>query len=106
VSAKLFGWRIFILLPKGKDSKQLAPFPAFLRVKLRYPPPMRWLIFLAPLILASCAINTGRFVSKENQTRLPDLYEHDQYNRLVSLRDYGAQDYLLVFFYPEADTPG
>jgi peroxiredoxin len=51
-------------------------------------------------------MNTGKFVPEEKQSRLPDLYERDQYNRLVGLRSYGAKDYLLVFFYPEADTPG
>lgn len=51
-------------------------------------------------------MNTGRFVPEARQTLLPDALERDQYNRLVSLRDYGSKDYLLVFFYPEADTPG
>jgi hypothetical protein len=67
---------------------------------------MRSLFLLFPLLLASCAMNTGRFVAESEQTRIPDLAERDQYNRLVSLRNYGAQDYLLVFFYPEANTPG
>ena len=60
----------------------------------------------ALLFLSSCAVNTGKFVDLEKRSRLPDLYERDQFNRLVSLRSYGAEDYLLVFFYPEADTPG
>lgn len=64
------------------------------------------LLLLSFLLLASCAVNTGKFVPVAKQSRLPDLYERDQFNRLVSLRDYGAQDYLLIFFYPEADTPG
>lgn len=51
-------------------------------------------------------MNTGRFVPEARQSQLPDVMERDQYNRLVSLRDYGSKDYLLVFFYPEADTPG
>lgn len=68
---------------------------------------MKKLLCLLPLILlASCAVNTGKFVPLAQQSQLPDLYERDQFNRLVSLRDYGAQDYLLIFFYPEADTPG
>lgn len=60
----------------------------------------------ALLFLSSCAMNTGKFIPIDKQSRLPDLYERDQYNRLVGLRSYGAKDYLLVFFYPEADTPG
>lgn len=65
------------------------------------------LLLLATLLfLNSCAMNTGKFVPEEKQSRLPDLYERDQFNRLVSLRSYGAKDYLLIFFYPEADTPG
>lgn len=51
-------------------------------------------------------MNSGQFVPLAQQSRLPDLQERDQFNRLISLRSYGAQDYLLVFFYPEADTPG
>jgi len=78
------------------------PAPVFFlylrRVKL--------LLLTMALILSSCAVNTGKHVPVAKQSRLPDLYERDQYNRLVSLRSYGAQDYLLIFFYPEADTPG
>ena len=58
------------------------------------------------ILLQSCAMNSGQFVPLAQQSRLPDLQERDQFNRLISLRSYGAQDYLLVFFYPEADTPG
>lgn len=68
---------------------------------------MMKLLQLLPLVfLASCAMNTGEFVPVAKQSRLPDIYERDQFDRLVSLRSYGARDYLLVFFYPEADTPG
>ena len=67
---------------------------------------MKFYLLALALFLSSCAMNTGEFVPKEKQSRLPDLYERDQYNRLVSLRSYGSKDYLLVFFYPEADTPG
>ncbi|MGJ8725738.1 MAG: hypothetical protein ACSHYB_14350 [Roseibacillus sp.] len=67
---------------------------------------MKLYLLALALFLSSCAMNTGKFVPEEKQSRLPDLYERDQYNRLVGLRSYGAKDYLLVFFYPEADTPG
>ena len=67
---------------------------------------MKFSLLALTLFLSSCAMNTGKFVPAEKQSRLPDLTEVDQNNRLVSLRSYGAQDYLLVFFYPEADTPG
>lgn len=62
--------------------------------------------FTALLLLSSCAINTGQFVPLEQQSRLPDVTEFDQYGREIALRSYGGQDYFLVFFYPEADTPG
>ena len=67
---------------------------------------MKFYLLALVLLLSACASNTGQFVALDKQSRLPDLYERDQYNRLVSLRDYGSEDYLLVFFYPEADTPG
>ncbi|MBK1834644.1 hypothetical protein [Roseibacillus ishigakijimensis] len=67
---------------------------------------MKVFLLALALFLSACAMNTGKFVPRDQQSRLPDLYERDQYNRLVSLRSYGAEDYLLVFFYPEADTPG
>lgn len=67
---------------------------------------MKFVCLALALLLSSCAMNTGKFVPEAKQSRLPDLYERDQYNRLVSLRSYGATDYLLIFFYPEADTPG
>ncbi|GHC44131.1 hypothetical protein [Roseibacillus persicicus] len=67
---------------------------------------MKLLSLAMALLLVGCAMNTGKFVPEAKQSRLPDLFERDQYNRLVSLRDYGATNYLLVFFYPEADTPG
>ncbi len=68
----------------------------------------RWTLFPLAflLLLSSCARNTGRFVPIEKQSRLPNVTESDQYHRLISLQSYGAKDYLLVFFYPEADTPG
>ena len=68
------------------------------------------LLLLAPLtallLLSSCAVNTGKFVPQAKRSRLPDLTEPDQFNRMVSLRNYAVENYLLVFFYPEADTPG
>jgi len=66
-----------------------------------------FLLFLLPLmLLTSCSTNTGRFVSSEAQLLIPDISEQDQNNQFISLRDYSRNDYLLVFFYPEADTPG
>ena len=64
------------------------------------------LLLIPFIVLSSCSTNTGQFVAEGTQLRIPNLTERDQNNHLISLRDYSRKDYLLVFFYPEADTPG
>ncbi|MDP0492223.1 MAG: hypothetical protein Q7Q71_14330 [Verrucomicrobiota bacterium JB023] len=62
---------------------------------------------LVTLFLSSCVTDTGTFIAKESQGFIPALSAPDQFGRQIALRQQAAaNDYLLVFFYPEADTPG
>ena len=66
---------------------------------------MRWLLLLGAagvVLLSSCS--SGVYLE---QTRsAPDLSAPNQYGNMVSLREACRGPWAVIFFYPEADTPG
>lgn len=61
-----------------------------------------WLSLIGGLFfsqgIAETAMNLG--------SPIPALSAKDQEGQLINLPDYGKQGFLLVFFYPKANTPG
>ena len=61
-----------------------------------------WLSLIGGLIfsqgIAETTMNLG--------SPIPALSAKDQEGQLINLPDYGKQGFLLVFFYPKANTPG
>ena len=55
-----------------------------------------------PLTLASSCLAEPLALNSP----LPPINSVDQNNENVSLGDYSASDWVLVYFYPKADTPG
>lgn len=68
---------------------------------------MRW----SPLALLCCcllvACSSGEFVSTPSARSLPSLSAPNQYGRMVALQEVAKRGpWTVLFFYPEADTPG
>ncbi|MDR2983011.1 MAG: peroxiredoxin [Puniceicoccales bacterium] len=59
------------------------------------------------LAFAACAISLSATAAQlKVGDPLPDATAPDQDGKPLSLQAYGSKGYLLIYFYPKADTPG
>lgn len=62
----------------------------------------RLLTFLTAGALCAC----GGAEGMKKDTPIPNVSVKDQAGTLINLADFKLKDWLLVYFYPKADTPG
>lgn len=68
-------------------------------------------LFLPALLTVAACSSTGRYLSTRPQAapdrQIPSILAYDQYGKTVNLREAtSSSPWTLVFFYPEANTPG
>ena len=66
---------------------------------------------MSSVVKALSTIATGLFAANAAEplaigAKLPQVSQKNQEGISVSLTEYGASEWLLVYFYPKADTPG
>lgn len=74
-------------------------------VVICYSRAMRWLSLLGVMgvaVLSGCS--SGVYLEQTGSA--PDLSAPNQYGNMVSLREACSGPWAVIFFYPEADTPG
>lgn len=63
-------------------------------------------LFCFAVFLAACGPGYQDVDSQQSGWRAPALSASDQWGRTVALKSATAGPWAVVFFYPEADTPG
>ena len=66
---------------------------------------------MSALVKALSAIGTGLFAANAAEplalgAKLPQVSQKNQEGAAIALAEHGASGWLLIYFYPKADTPG
>ena len=61
---------------------------------------------LMATLLSSCGTTSYQAASKKPGVRVPAVSAYNQFAQLRDVRERASGEWGVVFFYPEADTPG